>query len=100
MVRHGFFHTGMADHDGLVTIDPDAITPLYQQLVQILRDRIKDGTYPPGKRMPSRFELEQEFGLAQGTISKALDRLKDEGLIVGITGRGTFVREAEKDQES
>ncbi|GAA0936058.1 GntR family transcriptional regulator [Actinocorallia libanotica] len=75
-----------------MTINPDAPTPLYQQLVRILRERIEDGTYPPGGRMPSRFELEREFGVAPGTISKALDRLKQQGLVIGV---GTFAREAE-----
>lgn len=79
-----------------MTIDPDAITPPYLQLVAILRERIADGTYTPGRRIPSRMELEQEFHLAPGTIVKAVDVLKKEGVLVAVQGRGTFLSEDSK----
>jgi GntR family transcriptional regulator len=76
-----------------VTIDRDAVMPLFLQLAGILRGRIESGEYPAGRRIPSRLELEQEFDLAPGTVVKALDTLKTEGLLISQQGRGTFVAE-------
>ena len=41
--------------------------------------------------MPAVRQIREESGLARGTIAKAFDRLRDEGLIIMIPGRGAFV---------
>jgi DNA-binding GntR family transcriptional regulator len=46
--------------------------------------------------MPSEATLTQEFGLARGTVVKALDALEQEGLVTRVQGRGTFVRDQRK----
>lgn len=72
-------------------IDFDGPDPIYVQAAGVLRGRIKDGTYPPNRAMPSIPALAQELGIAKATMGKALDLLKDEGLIRSVVGRGTFV---------
>lgn len=64
---------------------------MYVQLADILRRGIEDGTYPPDRALPSIRTLQQEYGIADGTIQKALAILKDEGLVHGVRGRGVFV---------
>ena len=76
----------------LVPVDHDAETPLWQQLADILRAKIKSGELPPGRIMPSESTLMQEHGLARGTVRKAIDALVQEGLVNRVQGRGTFVR--------
>ena len=65
--------------------------PAWIQLYTLLKTAIQDGTYPPRTPMPSVRQIREESGLARGTIAKAFDRLRDEGLIVQIPGRGPFV---------
>ncbi len=65
--------------------------PAWLQLYTVLKTAIEDGTYPPRTPMPSVRQIREESGLARGTIAKAFDRLRDEGLIVQIPGRGAFV---------
>lgn len=77
---------------GLVSVDHDAETPLWQQLAGILRAQIRSGELPPGRIMPSESTLMQEHGLARGTVRKAIDALVQEGLVNRVQGRGTFVR--------
>jgi GntR family transcriptional regulator len=77
-----------------VSIDPDAATPLWRQLADILRGKIDSGELPAGRIMPSENTLSQEYGLARGTVVKALDSLESAGLVERIQGRGTFVRRA------
>jgi GntR family transcriptional regulator len=75
-----------------VTIDPGGATPLWRQLADILRERISSGDLTAGRVMPSETTLSQEFGVARGTVVKALDALEEEGLVTRVQGRGTFVR--------
>lgn len=75
------------------TIDHGAATPAWRQLAAILAARIDGGTYPPGRVLPSEKQLEQEFGLARGTIRKAIAWLRSEDLVVTVHGRGTYVSE-------
>jgi GntR family transcriptional regulator len=67
--------------------------PPWRQLAALLRDQIKSGKLAPGARLPSILTLSQEHGIATVTVRKALDALKDEGLIVTTPGYGTFVAE-------
>ena len=76
-----------------MTIDHDGKTPVYLQLAAILRDGIKRGDYPPGRKLPSENRLQQEYGLARGTVRKSARVLADEGVVEVIQGRGVFVVE-------
>ncbi len=73
-------------------IDRSSYEPAFAQLSSALRKRIATGLYRAGDRLPSERELCQEFGLAPLTVRRAMDKLIDEGVIVGERGRGTFVR--------
>ncbi|TMR18549.1 winged helix-turn-helix transcriptional regulator [Nonomuraea turkmeniaca] len=64
---------------------------VWEQLYAILRDRIETGVYKPRMPIPSITHLEQEFGVARGTVRKVLNKLKDDGLLRAISGKGTFV---------
>ena len=66
-------------------------TPLYVQLATILRDMIKSGELRPRDPLPSESYLQQEQGVSRGTVRMAVAILRDEGLVVTIGGRGTFV---------
>jgi GntR family transcriptional regulator len=81
----------VAVHDAPVTIDPQSATPVYVQLAGILRQGIEDGSYPPDRALPSIRTLQQAYGIADGTIQKALAILKAEGLVRTVRGRGVFV---------
>jgi DNA-binding GntR family transcriptional regulator len=63
----------------------------YQQLADILRQRIADGTYAPGQKIPPLLDLQAEFSLSSMTVRRAVGVLAGEGLLVRVPGRGTFV---------
>ena len=77
---------------GVEEIDPLGPTPVYRQLARILRDRIASGDLAPNRPIPSEAQLRQEYGVARGTARKAVQVLRDERLVVTVTGRGTYVR--------
>lgn len=64
---------------------------VWQQMYDILRKRIETGVYKPRMPLPSITHLEQEFGVARGTVRKVLGKLKDDGLLRAIPGKGTYV---------
>lgn len=63
----------------------------YLQLARILRQRIADGTYEPGQKIPPILALQAEFSLSSVTVRRAVRLLSDEGLLHRVPGRGTFV---------
>jgi GntR family transcriptional regulator len=72
-------------------IDREGPVPPYRQIADDIRRKIQDGTIPPGRRIPSIVEMEQEYGVARDTLRKATKVLKDEGLVETVTGMGIFV---------
>jgi GntR family transcriptional regulator len=76
-----------------VQIDHDAAEFPFQQLAAILRERIENGVYPPGRKIPSIIDLVEESGLSTMTVRRAVQVLADEGLVQTVPGRGTFVEQ-------
>ncbi|MDX3101768.1 GntR family transcriptional regulator [Nonomuraea angiospora] len=72
-------------------IDREGPVPPYRQVAAALKERIQTGKIPPGRRIPSLVELEQEFGVARDTLRKAVKVLKDEGLVETVSGMGVYV---------
>jgi len=62
-----------------------------EQVEELLRGRIRDGTYAPGSRMPSESELSDEFGVSRATLRTVLAKLAVNGLILRKQGDGTYV---------
>ncbi|GGO98225.1 GntR family transcriptional regulator [Wenjunlia tyrosinilytica] len=66
--------------------------PEYLRIAAELRERIADGTYQPGDRLPTLPVLSQSYGVSETTIRNALAVLRNEGLIETRTRAGTLVR--------
>jgi GntR family transcriptional regulator len=67
--------------------------PLYVQLAELLRRRLRKGIWAPGALLPSIPSLMQEFNVARVTVRQAIAILSTEGLLSPQRGRGTFVTE-------
>ncbi|KFG71511.1 GntR family transcriptional regulator [Streptomyces mutabilis] len=77
---------------GVIADDP---RPPYVQVADILRSEIQAGRLVPGGRFPSARELQERFRIANSTAQNATRRLKEEGLVYAVKGRGAFVRTTE-----
>jgi DNA-binding transcriptional regulator YhcF (GntR family) len=65
--------------------------PKWEQIADVIRARIADGTYPPGSRVPSVQQLVEDTGVAVDTAQKVLSRLRAEGVVYTVRGMGSFV---------
>jgi DNA-binding GntR family transcriptional regulator len=83
-----------------VELDHQSDVPLYVQLASLLRIQIERGELAPRRPVPSKRTLTQEHGIAGGTVDKAMDLLRAEGLIKTVPGKGLFVTAPEERQPS
>jgi GntR family transcriptional regulator len=74
----------------MIVIDPTGPIAPYQQLARILRRRITDGTLPTGARI-TESDITEEFEVARNTARRALEVLREEGLIYTMPQRGSYV---------
>lgn len=72
-------------------VNPRSKQPLYEQLVEQLRRQIVLGGMKAGAAMPSVRQLATELGINPNTIQKAYRRMAEEGMILSIPGKGSFV---------
>jgi len=64
---------------------------IVEQVDEILLERIREGVYPAGSRIPSESELSDELGVSRATVRTVLAKLAINGLIIRKQGDGTYV---------
>ena len=74
-----------------MTADPADPRPAYQQIADDLRRFIASDEVQVGDKLPSLAELQAKYGRAVMTVQKALDVLRNAGLVVSRQGEGTIV---------
>ncbi|WFE98367.1 GntR family transcriptional regulator [Micromonospora sp. WMMD987] len=59
--------------------------------------RIESGELQPLKPLPSELRLQQEYGVARGTVRAAIALLRERGLVMTMPQRGTYVTERRRE---
>jgi GntR family transcriptional regulator len=72
--------------------DSNSAAPMYWQLKEILKEKIRDKSYKVGDKLPTELELKEEFNISRSTVRQAFDQLSKEGYIERKRGRGTIIR--------
>ncbi len=75
----------------LLSTLPASDRPLYEEVRARLIEGMSQGAWQPGEAIPSESELASAFGVAVGTVRKAVDTLVAEQVLVRRQGKGTFV---------
>ncbi|MFE7616827.1 GntR family transcriptional regulator [Streptomyces sp. NPDC057496] len=68
----------------------------YQRITQDYTEKIRQGKLSAGAKLPGIRELSEKYGVAAGTVQRALTELRNAGLIYSHQGRGSFVSESAK----
>jgi DNA-binding GntR family transcriptional regulator len=69
-------------------IDPDLPVALWEQLAEILREKVRSRELTG--RVPSIKTLSQEYAVSTRTAERALATLRDEGVLVALHGKGYY----------
>lgn len=74
----------------------------YQILAEWIQQKIGEGVYMPGERLPSEQKFQEQFGLSRQTVRRALQILEQQGCVRSRQGSGTYVvdLDAEEQQKS
>ena len=72
---------------------PTQLRLMYEQVAEHIAARIEARELPPGSKLPPERDLAAEYGVAYNTVRRAMDVLRERGLIVTMHGRGTYVAE-------
>lgn len=73
------------------SINKQSKLPYYQQLYDILREKLFQGDWKPGDMIPPESELIETYQVSRNTIRQVLDILVQEGFIYRQRGKGSFV---------
>jgi GntR family transcriptional regulator len=69
----------------------DAAEFVYVQLADKLAARIAAGEFPLGSRLPSEAALAEHYGVAKMTVRRAMEILRERGMVRTLHGRGSVV---------
>jgi GntR family transcriptional regulator len=72
-------------------VNADSHIPVYVQIGEYIAADIKTGRLRAGQRIPSETSMVQEFGVARDTARRAVQWLREQGLVMTVPQRGTFV---------
>lgn len=73
---------------------------LHNKAEQYVLNNIQKGTWAVGTQIPTEMELTETLGISRPTLRQALSRLSDQGYLIRIKGKGTFVTEPKLLHES
>ncbi len=69
--------------------------PMYQQIMEQIKQRIAVGDWPPNTLLPSIRELATEIKVSVITVKRAYQELEREGVISTQQGKGSWVNESQ-----
>jgi GntR family transcriptional regulator len=72
-------------------IDKTIPTPLYYQLLQILKEKIESGVWKTGDTIPTENELIQAYDISRTTVRQAMLALVNDGYLRREKSKGTIV---------
>lgn len=73
--------------------------PKYVQIQNYILQRIEEGTFSVGDKIPSEAELSRQFAVSRITVNTAIKDLASKGVVERIQGKGTFIRDIEGSKE-
>jgi GntR family transcriptional regulator len=73
--------------------------PLHTLIREDLRSQIARGVFAPRQRLDSEAQLMQRYGVSRITVRQALQALEQQGLIVKVAGKGSFVAPEKPSQD-
>ncbi len=74
-----------------IILNNSSMVPIYEQLMDQVKNEIISGALAENEILPSVRALSSELRISALTVKKAYDRLEKEGFVVTVHGKGTYV---------
>lgn len=74
-----------------IIINNSSMQPIYEQIVEQVKADILKGNLQQGAPLPSVRMLSKDLRISALTVKKAYDALEQEGFVVTVHGKGSFV---------
>lgn len=78
-------------------INHTSMEPIYEQIVAQIKAEVIEGRMTAGDALPSVRVLSRELKISALTVKKAYDNLEEEGLVVTVHGKGSFIAAANQE---
>ncbi len=79
-----------------IILNNTSMVPIYEQLVNQVKNEIINGELAENEALPSVRALSGELRISALTVKKAYDKLEEEGFVITVHGKGTFVAATDK----
>lgn len=79
-----------------IILNNSSMVPIYEQLMAQIKNEIISGSLAENEILPSVRSLSSELRISALTVKKAYDRLEEEGFVVTVHGKGTYVAATDK----
>lgn len=80
-----------------IILNNASMVPIYEQLMDQIKVKIIEGELKENEPLPSVRVLSAELKISSLTVKKAYDYLEDEGFVITVHGKGTYVAETNRD---
>ncbi len=80
-----------------IILNNSSMIPIYEQLMEQVKNEILSGALSENEVLPSVRALSGELRISALTVKKAYDRLEEEGFVVTVHGKGTYVAATDKE---
>ncbi|MBR2528723.1 MAG: GntR family transcriptional regulator [Blautia sp.] len=74
-----------------IILNNSSMVPIYEQLMDQVKNEIISGELKENEVLPSVRALAGELRISSLTVKKAYDKLEEEGFVVTVHGKGTYV---------
>ncbi len=74
-----------------ILINHSSMVPIYEQVADQVKKNIISGELKEGQVLPSVRALSSQLRISALTVKKSYDRLEDEGFVVTVQGKGTYI---------
>ena len=74
-----------------IILNNASMVPIYEQLVGQIKNQILSGELPENEPLPSVRGLSATLKISALTVKKAYDKLEEDGFVVTVHGKGTYV---------
>ncbi len=80
-----------------IILNNSSMIPIYEQLMEQIKTAVIKGEIKEGSALPSVRAMAAELKISALTVKKAYDKLEEEGFVVTVHGKGSYIAETDKE---